>query len=379
MTFYRHFVERNDFSLQVHTVPSRVQGFSLPYEPIKNDLPFAWKRFKNTRFYKVTETIELLYGSLFLPARSVVHAREFMPDVIFTVGGCFDWTSLAARKLAKICNVPLVASFNDWFDYPWFTGLPFTKKIIENNFKRFYRSADLALCTSDGMRDELGNHANSHVWYPSGAKLEEVKLNDAPAVEPHQKFTIFFGGSLGEWYGTMLENLVRLALKDCPHLKFKIFGSLQSWSKDFDQIAKDRGIFLGSVPFDELKVEAQYADLLILPMGFNPEAAHIERTSFKTKFLDYLSFRKPILVWGPEYCSAVRVAREFDSAEIVSDSCPSACLGAINKLYNYKARRIQLVDNAMTMYRDRFHPDKIHQVLVDQINELIVKRNKDVA
>ena len=35
---------------------------------------------------------------------------------------------------------------------------------------------------------------------------------------------------------------------------------------------------------------------------------------------DYLSFRRPILVWGPEYCSAVRVATEFDSAECVTDS-----------------------------------------------------------
>jgi hypothetical protein len=78
-------------------------------------------------------------------------------------------------------------------------------------------------------------------------------------------------------------------------------------------------------------------------------------------------------VWGPEYCSAVRVAREFDSAEIVTDPSPHACLEVINKLFLDCARRKQLSKNAMKMYHDRFHPTKIHQVLLNQVSELITK------
>src|SRR5690606_28103920 len=97
----------------------------------------------------------------------------------------------------------------------------------------------------------------------------------------------------------------------------------------------------------------------------------IESTSFKTKFLDYLTFEKPILVWGPEYCSAVRTAREFDSAEVcVSERAADAA----NKLCALKSnpdRQSRLVANARAMYLDRFHPDRLHQRLVEKIGGLL--------
>ncbi len=69
-------------------------------------------------------------------------------------------------------------------------------------------------------------------------------------------------------------------------------------------------------------------DAALLPMGWglSEECALTERTSFKTKFLDYLSFEKPVVFWGPEYCSAVRYVREFNSAEICSSSSADDCL-----------------------------------------------------
>ncbi|MEI9864581.1 MAG: hypothetical protein WDN00_08515 [Limisphaerales bacterium] len=73
--------------------------------------------------------------------------------------------------------------------------------------------------------------------------------------------------------------------------------------------------------------------------GFEAECAQVERTSFKTKFLDYLSNQKPILVWGPEYCSAVRVAREFDSAEVCVEPDAAAFLEKILLLKNDPERR----------------------------------------
>ena len=379
MTFYRHFCERNDFLLQVHTFQYKLNGFALPYQPIPICLPRFWQRLKNTRLNKLTETFERLYGSIFLSKASISRAKAFSPDVVFTVGGSFDWTSLAAKRLADIINVPLIASFNDWFDYPWFTGLPKAKKLIESNFTKFYQTSDLALCTSDGMKDALGVHPNAHVWYPSGAEVKDNEVSAESAMLDPALFTVLFGGSLGEWYGPMLESLVLIALQKNHDLRFRIFGSLQTWSRDFDVFAKERGIYLGSVPFEELNKNAEKADLLLLPMGFHPETAHVERTSFKTKFLDYLSFKKPILVWGPEYCSAVRVAREFDSAEIVTDPSPHACIEVINKLSLDCARRKQLSNNAMKMYHDRFHPAKIHQVLLNQMSELISKRPQHVS
>jgi hypothetical protein len=154
-------------------------------------------------------------------------------------------------------------------------------------------------------------------------------------------------------------------------MRFRIFGALETWSEVFGEWARREGVFGGRLPFDQLRSRAAEADLLLLPMGFGDDCAQVERTSFKTKFLDYLSFKRPILVWGPEYCSAVRVAQEFDSAECVLNPDPAACGASIAKLAMDPERRALLIENAGKMYDGRFHPELIHQQLVGKIRELI--------
>ena len=109
-------------------------------------------------------------------------------------------------------------------------------------------------------------------------------------------------------------------------------------------------------------------------MGFGDDHAVVERTSFKTKFLDYLAFGRPILVWGPLYCSAARTASEFDSAEVVVDPSEVECLSVLNALAADKERQRTLVANSRKMYEDRFHPDRIHGGLVEKIRALMPKR-----
>ena len=130
-------------------------------------------------------------------------------------------------------------------------------------------------------------------------------------------------------------------------------------------------MYCGYLPFERLREEIQNADLLLLPMGFAKETAQVEKTSFKTKFLDYLTYGKPILVWGPHYCSAVQVAREFDSAEVCVDSNPYAAVQKILELKDSTDRRCTLVHQANRMYQDRFHPEKIHAALLEKIRQLI--------
>jgi hypothetical protein len=284
------------------------------------------------------------------------------------MAGSWNWVALAALKTARTLGVPLAASFNDWYDYPWLMGHERQRHAIERRFRRFYRECDLALCTSDGMKEALGPHPNAHVWYPCGAAmpLMERGLRDT-VVTSKNTCTVFFGGSLGEWYGPMLEDLVTTSEEVFPQLRFRIFGGLETWSRSFHEKATAAGIFGGRIPFKKLQEEACQADILLLPMGFDPAAAHIESTSFKTKFLDYLTFRRPIVVWGPEYCSAVRVAKEFDSACCVTTRNPLDCAQAIEDLRRHPKRREELVQNAERMYADRFHPDKIHSLLVREL------------
>lgn len=379
MTFFRHFIERDDFTTLVATNSPLIKEYELPYSPVKTSPPRIWLRLSRTRFYPIVSGLEKLKGGVLLSKELIQAAIEFKPDAVFTVAGSWDWTALAAQRLARRLRVPLIASFNDWFDYGAFPPYEIFRKPVERRFRKFYLEADLALCTCDGMKEALGPHPNVHVLYPSGAKMPVDESGYTPLPqEGGVPFTVFFGGSLGDWYGPMMESLVQATSQaGFENIQFRIFGSLQTWSRQFDEYARKKGIFGGQVPFEELRRHAEAADLLILPMGFGEACAQVERTSFKTKFLDYLSFRRPILVWGPEYSSAVRVAREFDSAECVTVNDSDSCAEVINRLAKDQHRRQQLIHNARTMYEDRFHPDKIHEGLVRRIQETIQNFQSD--
>jgi glycosyltransferase involved in cell wall biosynthesis len=368
MSFYRHFVERNDFEIFVATDSAEVEEYQVPYAFLRFDVPTWLNKLLHTRLYKWFWSYKQLMAGYFVPAKILDAAHAFQPDLVFTIAGSWNWTARIAQRVAQHLRVPLVASFNDWFDFgvlmhPSFRGS------IEMAFRKFYRGCDLAFCTSEGMLEALGPHPNAHVLYPTGGSLLDIGREFIPFTPNARPATVFFAGSLSVWYGPMLEQLVRASSDS--HLRFEIFGSNANWSANFDDAARATGVYKGQVSFDQLNAHAQEADLLLLPMGFGDECAQTERTSFKTKFLDYLTFQKPIVIWGPEYCSAVRVAREFDAAECCT--CPDAagCVATLQRVARSPERQKQLVANARRMYQDRFEPGRIHTVLLRECEKLV--------
>jgi hypothetical protein len=375
MSFYRHFVERSDFEIFIATDSIEVQQYDVPYRFLQFDAPKWLERMVHTRLYRWFWHYKQLMAGYFVPDEVWQAARAFQPDMVFTIAGSWNWTARIAQRVARRLRVPLVASFNDWFDFGVLMH-PYFRSSIERAFRRFYRDCDLAFCTSEGMLEALGPHPNAHVLYPTGSSMRDNNREFIPFIPDARPATVLFAGSLSAWYGPMLERLVR-ASSDSP-LRFEIFGSHvhASWSREFDDAARAAGVYRGQVAFDQLKTHAQEADLLLLLMGFGDECAQTERTSFKTKFLDYLTFQKPIVIWGPEYCSAVRVAREFDAAECYTSPDAAGCIAAFENLARSAERQKQLVANAHRMYQSRFEPSRIHGVLLRECEKLVRRRRR---
>jgi glycosyltransferase involved in cell wall biosynthesis len=369
MAYYRHFVERQDFELFLATDDKRVLKYNPSYPVLIFEQPAWLERLSRTRFSRWVHSYKHLVAGNFIPAEVMEAAKKFKPDMIFTIAGSWDWTTQMSQRLARELKVPLVGSFNDWFDFSIIVH-PWLHNRLEKKFRSFYRACDLAWCTSEGMREELGPHSNAQVVYPIGARAQIVLQADSAAEHP-SRFVAVFGGTLSDWYGRMLEQLVRTAWDVGAPIEFRIFGNNQSWTADFERMARERNVFQGHVPFEQLRKEAAQADCLLLLMGFGPECALIERTSFKTKFLDYLAFQKPIAIWGPEYCSAIRYAREFDSAEQCTSPDPKDYIKILLSLKENADRRKKLVENASKMYAARFHPDKIHAHFLEHSLKLL--------
>jgi hypothetical protein len=376
MAFHRHFVERDDFELFVASDDPAILRPETPYRSVFFRQPAWLDRMCRTRLSLWAHSYKHLVAGRFVPREVMAEARRFHPDLVLTIAGSWNWTALMARHLARRLGVPLAGSFNDWFDYSIFIH-PLLHARLERKFRAFYRSCDLALCTCEGMREELGPHPNAYVLYPLGAPLPPQVPAASTRREAGSTFVAVFAGNLGNWYGPMLEQLVQASRSAGAPVEFRFYGSNPSWSREFDRVARAQGIFRGQVPFAQLRHEAANADGLLLLMGFGDACAQIERTSFKTKFLDYVSIQKPILLWGPAYCSAMRYAREFDSAECCTSAQPEDFLRTITRLAAEKGRQGELVAHAHRMSRDRFNPETIHRGLVEQFHKLVAGHSNE--
>ena len=363
LLLHRHFVQRSDYEIGILT--DNPGSVPVGYHRFFPEAPLL-ARLKRTRFATWAHDYTHLVHARTLDRNLVRAAREFQPNLIFTVAE--NYLSFRALKLARHLKVPFAAYFMDWAHFAacqhrW------VRPLMDRMFRQLYQNADLALCISDGMLEELGPHPNARVIYPTSADWVHATPTTSSSNDP---FEFCFVGNLSHWYGQQVANIITLC-EDEPGLALRVFGTHHNWSEAFERKQRECGVFLGFKPFEELIPEFQRADAFLLPMGFDPAAALIERTSFKTKFLDYLLFGKPILVWGPEYCTAVRVAREYNAALCVTDPRPEAAIAGMRQLATEPALRAKLIANARMMREATFNNDAVYRVLKGALDGLVAR------
>jgi len=110
---------------------------------------------------------------------------------------------------------------------------------------------------------------------------------------------------------------------------------------------------------------------LLSVMSFEKEHELFMRTSFTTKFLDYVSFGKPVILWGPEYCTPVRVAREHGGAAVVTGADAAAVVSLCHEIARDRELNEKLSKEASQLHHTLFNPDRLQEVFVQKITELV--------
>ena len=106
-------------------------------------------------------------------------------------------------------------------------------------------------------------------------------------------------------------------------------------------------------------------------MSFEKEHELFMRTSFTTKFLDYVAFGKPVILWGPEYCAPVRVAREHGGAAVVTTDDPGAVVSLCRQIAADTALNEKLSKQALHLHQTLFNPDRLQAIFVGEIEKLV--------
>src|SRR5438132_3063184 len=370
IVMYRQLVERSPFELHVASNAHFVDD-ALVHTPLR--LPYFVDRVRKSRFGPRLAAWVIDYENFVWPLMTntalETAVEDFKPDVILTLAEC--GLCHVARKTAQRHGLPLVGLFLDWFPVMKARyGHTSTRPSLSRRFCELYSVCDLAFCTSDGMQEVLGPHPNSHVIYPMPGRH---RVPEKPLAPSTGKFRLVYVGSVQNFYGRMLCSLIE-KIEATKDLEIIVVGPNADWPQQILERAKANGIYLGFKEPEESAGVMASADALLVVMSFESEHELFMRTSFTTKFLDYVAFGKPVILWGPDYCTPVRVARKNGGAVVVNEDDPEAIVSACRRIAEDAAWRKQLSHEARRAHQTLFNPDRLQEIFVSEIEKLVGSR-----
>ena len=372
IVMHRHLVARNPFELHVVSNAESVDG-PLVHTPLR--LPYLIHRLRKSRFGPRLAAWITDYENFVWPLTAdealEEAVRRFQPHIVLTLAEC--GLCHIAYKTAQRHRLPLAALFLDWFPMTkGHYGHKSTRGILSRRYRELYAACDLAFCTSDGMQEMLGPHPNSHIIYPMPGKYRLPVENSLP--RSSGKFRLVYVGAVENFYGRMLCSLIG-KIERTSDLEIIVVGPNADWPKETFERARASGTYLGFKPPEEAAEVLASADALLVVMSFEKEHELFMRTSFTTKFLDYVAFGKPVILWGPEYCTPVRVARKHGGAAVVSSSDADAVVALSREIAANSELSKKLSHEAMQLHQTLFNPDRLQDIFVQKITELVDGRN----
>ncbi|HEV2717921.1 MAG TPA: hypothetical protein VGU64_21840 [Terriglobales bacterium] len=372
IVMHRHLVERAPFELHVASDADFADNL-LVHMPLR--LPYLIHRLRKSRFGPRFANWITDYQNFVWPLTTnrilekAIH--DVKPDLLLVLAD--NSLSKLAYRSARKHGLPLAGLFLDWvpimkghFGHRW------TRPALTRWFRRFYGECDLAFCTSDGMQEMLGPHPNSHVIYPMPGRH---RVSEKPRPAANGKFRLVYVGSVENFYGRMICSLIE-TIEATNDLEIMVVGPNADWPIEFLRRAKAKGIYLGFKPPEKAAEVLAGADALLVVMSFEKEHELFMRTSFTTKFLDYVAFGKPVILWGPDYCTPFRVAHKHGGAVAVSQNEADAIVSACRQIAGNPRCREQLSQEAERLHQTLFNPERLQEIFVGEIEKLVAHSKK---
>lgn len=295
---------------------------------------------------------------------------SFHPQVLVTVA--HGWWHIKARRIAREFKLPLVSFFQDW--WPDFPEIPRAfRSQVEREFRETCSASDVVICVSDGMCRELGEPENAVVLHDAPS----LPRKRVPTRDAHLPFRVAYFGNLFE-YGSLVEEALR-ALNGSDRVRLEVFGSNPRWtSRSIDEF-RSRGVYRGFIPANELVELIQNFEAALVVMSFAPSLRRRMITSFPSKMIDAMQLELPVVIWGPDYCSAVRWARRGGRALCVTDPNPSAIRRALEELAGSHAEQERLAISSREAAAMEFNQGRIQAQFVDLLQHAIqVNRGENI-
>ncbi len=368
----RHFILRDDFELTVATVRNECPE-DVPHFQIRRNLPL--RVLRRCGAHRLANNLEYLFNWWGLPAGLIPFARDFQPDVIFTVAD--DFHMGLAWQLSRQLKIPLAVNFQDLFAVSLFSEqkarpYPGVRQFLLNCYRFLNSRADVVFHTSEGMRAWFTPECRGDVLYPVPDTTGSIIPHEVQP-SPRGAIKLVYTGNASGAYGRMLLRLARV-VQNNPRIDFRIFTSAPDWSAQEQRQLEQAGIYRGFLPFEQLRLELAEADAFLSVMSFEPEQFTFMTTSFTTKCGDYVPWARPMFIWGPAYCSACLFVKKYAAGIAIETDDPAAVVQRIIEISQDEAAWQRLCEGALAAATGPLNPEQIHQVLK---SGLIACRNED--
>ena len=343
---------------------------SLPERRLRfvdyNHLRYIDQRCLNTRFHKLISTWYMVTAQRCASQISKL-LNGFSPQAVLTVAHGYSW--MAAAAYAHNENLPLhLIVHDDWPRVAQIIGL--ANKWLDRKFGDVYRQATTRMCVSPFMREEYEHRygAIGSVLYPSRAE-NGIKFSTIPSRidDSKEKLVYAFGGTINT--PGHVQALTELAnVLQRFGAKLNIYGPLT------EADARKAGLSLPNVTLCGLLSSNEYiqelrekVDVLFLPMSFSVNDRANMSLCFPSKLTDYTTTGLPLLIYGPEYSSAVRWARENTGvAEVVAEEGEKALSRSVDR-FNDSQYRNDLGDAALRVGNRYFGHESVKNIFYDHL------------
>lgn len=353
---HRHLVGQPGITLEVHGAEPRRPTLSQLIRRIAG-------RLGRTSLHRFVEDFWVMWAGRWIDPELPTSITRPGRTVVLTVAHGDGF--MAARRFAKRHQLPLISIFHDWWPDMAAAHAP-ARRLLERNFKELARESAVAFCVCEGMRKALGSMPNAVILPPISAKPS--KIESAPR-DPAQPFKIVCSGNLTD-YGPMLGDALEESLKH-PEILLQVRGSNPAWSEKRRAKMRANGRWLDFAPRTELDAWLASADAFLVPMVFNRKMRRRMETSFPSKLVEFAQFGKPIVVWGPDYCSGIRWARDENKALCITDPDPVTLTCALRQLRNHGTSFYNKTNRTIPMALHEFDPHLIQRTFVEEIENLL--------
>ncbi len=251
---------------------------------------------------------------------------EFRPEVLYTFLGSMAQIRLSS-ELARLLAIPVaIHMMDDWPAVLYRRGLlgPMFRRVVHKEFEAVLRRASLHF----GICQDMCEEYEDRYGVPFLAFHNAIDMDQwLPHAKRDWKEGLPF---IVRYVGSIVPDGQQEALRDVCEAVSNLHSSgrsVEMWvhaPKHQVSYLRDNGFSLNGVhlvdppPPGTIARLLSEADLLVLPINFDPRSARYIRLSMPTKVPAYMASGTPILVYGPPGIATVRYAERAGWGYVLS-------------------------------------------------------------